>query len=143
MLVFGFVGMGYEIAESMLIADPLAGIARGIFVAHIMYQFVMGHFFFESIHAKNLGNDADAKKNMFYSLAIPMLIHGINDLFCELAGVFQERIPNTGSPDISAIQYLPAIVCVVMIIITNIFCLVWGLKLTKKDPDVEAILPDC
>ena len=143
MIVFGFVGMGYEIAESMLIANPFAGIARGIFVAHIMYQLIMGHFFFESIRAKNLGDDAGAKKNMLYSLAIPMLIHGINDLFCELTTVFQERIPAAGSPDISASQYLPILVCAAAIIFTNVFCLVWGLKLAKKDPDVEVKLAGC
>ncbi len=143
MIIFGFVGMGYEIAETLLIGGLFAGIGRGIFVAHIMYQFIMGHFFYESIHAKNRGDDKGAKKNMIFSLAIPMLLHGINDLFCELISVFTDMGRNTGLPDVSAVsqilvsQGVSLIVCLAVLVFTNVFCLVWGLKLAKKDADVE------
>ena len=140
MLIFGFVGMGYEIAETMMNGNLIAGIGRGIFVAHIMYQFVMAHFFYESIRAKNAGDDAGAKKNMFFSLAIPALIHGINDLFCELAPIFMEKIAGIDAADLTVPQAMPLFSCFGIIIMTNVFCLVWGLKLAKKDPDTEVAL---
>ena len=140
MMIFGFVGMGYEIAETMLNNNLIAGIGRGIFVAHIMYQFIMGHFFYESIRAKNEGNDASAKRYMFFSFAIPAMIHGINDLFCELSEIFMEKISGIDPAKLSISLAMPSLVCFSVIIITNVFCLVWGLKLSKKDPDMEVNL---
>lgn len=140
MLIFGFVGMGYEIMESIFVGDLFAMIARGVFVAHIMYQFVMGHFFYESIHAKNEGNDAGAKKNGIYALAIPILIHGFNDLFCELTPIFTDKLQGLNAEEITTAQAMPSLICVVAIILTNLFCLIWGLMLAKKDPGVETSL---
>ena len=137
MLVFGFVGMGYEIAETMIMGNLIAGIGRGVFVAHIMYQFIMGHFFYESVHAKSMGDKAGATKNMILSLAVPTLIHGINDLFCELLPIFSENVTNIGQDDVPVSLVMPFLICFVMIIVTNVVGLFFGLKLAKKDPDVE------
>ncbi len=141
MLIFGFVGMGYEIAETLMIGNLIAGIGRGIFVAHIMYQFIMGHFFYESIHAKDMGDEAMSGKNMILSLAIPMLIHGINDLFCEISGIYIDKVSKSGWADAPKSLAAFILVCIAMIIFTNVFCLIWGLKLTQKDPDVEIQFP--
>lgn len=35
---------------------------------------------------------------------------------------------------------MPALICLVAIILTNLFCLIWGLLLAKKEPDVEVSL---
>ena len=140
MVIFGFVGMGYEITESMLYGNLIAGIGRGLFVAHIMYQLIMAHFFYESIHAKNTGDDAGAKRNRILTLAIPVFVHGLNDLFCELSSMYMDSYSNIGLSNISFEQAIPIIVYISGIIITNVACLVWGLRLSKKDPDIEVSL---
>lgn len=140
MIIFGLVGAGYEITESLFSGNPLVGLMRGVFIAHIMYQFIMGHFFYESLHSKNAGNAAKSKKYALFSLLIPMLIHGFNDLFCELV----ELIP--GTSDKESVSNMPNGQAVLtlsffaIIIAINIFCLVWGLKLAKKDSVIEVEL---
>jgi hypothetical protein len=138
MLIFGLVGMGYEITETLFVGNLFSGIGRGLFVAHIMYQLIMGHFFYESIHAKENGDDAGTKKNKILSLAIPMLLHGTNDLFCELAQLASEGLTVMGETDTP--KAIMIFTCAVMIMVTNVFGLVWGLKLAKKDPEVEVCI---
>jgi hypothetical protein len=146
MVIFGLVGMGYEITESMMLGNVFAGIARGIFVAHIMYQFIMGHFFYESIRAKNQGNDAVARRNRIFCFAIPMLIHGFNDYVIDLISVIMGETENAGVSGLASYaemtnsQNIGIIVCVLVMILLNLFCLIWGLKLAKKDPEVEVTL---
>ncbi len=145
MVIFGFVGMGYEIAESPILGNPFAGIVRGIFVAHIMYQFIMGHFFYESIRAQNLGNEALAKRNRIFCLAIPILVHGINDYICELVSVIMEANPSIAESAMSPANVpeelaIAIIGCNVALFLINLSCLIWGLKLAKKDPEVEVTL---
>ena len=142
MVIFGFVGMGYEIAESLFVGNPLAGVVRGIFVAHIMYQFIMAHFFYESIRAQNQGDEARAKKNRIFCLAIPILIHGINDCVCELMSVIVEANPSIAesampSANMPKVVTISIVICNVLLILINLSCLIWGLKLAKKDSETE------
>ena len=145
MVIFGFVGMGYEIAESLFVGNPFAGVVRGIFVAHIMYQFIMGHFFYESIRAQNQGNEAFAKRNRIFCLAIPILIHGVNDCVCEVMSVIVEADPSiaeSAMPSANMPQELALAIigCNVALFLINLSCLIWGLKLAKTDPEVEVTL---
>ena len=145
MVIFGFVGMGYEIAESLFVGSPLAGAVRGIFVAHIMYQFIMGHFFYESIRAQNLGDEARAKRNWIFCLAIPILVHGVNDCVCEVMSVIVEGDPSIAESAMPSANMpkgitITIVICNVVLLLINLSCLIWGLKFAKKDPEVEVTL---
>ncbi len=137
MVLFGFVGMGYEIAETMFNANLVAGIGRGLFIAHIVYQLVMGHFFFESVRAKGAGNADGAKRNLILALLIPILLHGVNDLFCELMALHTAAIEGIPTAELSNAQAAPIFICSAGIIVTNVVALIWGLRLAKKEADVE------
>lgn len=138
MLIFGAVGLGYEFTEALMFGNPFAAIARGLTIAHVMYQFIMGHFFFESILAKGEGRDADAKKYRIYSMLVPVIIHGINDFFCQIAGMYSGKTP---AADMSTASVILVGISLVLIIATNVFGLVWGLKLAKRTPEAEVSMP--
>ncbi len=140
MIIFGFVGMGYEIAETFFNNNLFAGIMRGIFIAHIMYQFIMGHFFYESIHAKNNGDAVLSKKNMFFCFAVPMLIHGVNDFLVGLVSIFGVHLADIKDEQTLNLNAAIFFICFIMIAVINVFCLIWGLKLAKKDPEVEVVI---
>lgn len=85
-VLFGAIGLGYEIVESLMlgIGNVAAAVIRGAFVAHIMYQFIMGAHFFEYKKAKSTGNEQRAKKELLLALLLPFLLHGVNDLTVEV-----------------------------------------------------------
>ena len=138
MVLFGLVGMGYEVTETLITGNIIAGAIRGFFLAHVMYQFIMGHFYSESLYAKNNGDAAKAKKYLFLSFFVPIIIHGINDFLAELITFASEMGEQTGES--FGMGQLWMIVINVVLIILNGGCLIWGLKLTKKEPEREITL---
>ena len=112
MVIFGLVGMGYEITESMMLGNVFAGIARGIFVAHIMYQFIMGHYYVSDLISVIMGETENA---------------GVSGL--------------TSYAEMTNSQNIGIIVCVPVMILLNLFCLIWGLKLaTNRLPIIFTFL---
>lgn len=138
MVIFGLVGMGYEITETLIIGNIFAGIIRSVFLAHVMYQFIMGHYFFESLYAKNNGDVAKARTKLFLALFVPIIIHGINDFLAELIS-FTIKMEDYSSSTIGTAT-LGMILINVILIILNGGCLIWGLKLTKIDSEKEITL---
>ena len=138
MVLFGLVGMGYEITETLITGNIIAGAIRGFFLAHVMYQFIMGHFYSESLYGGNNGDAAKAKRYLFLSFFVPIIIHGINDFLAELITFAGGMGDQTG--ETFGTGQIWMIVINVVLIILNGGCLIWGLKLTKKEPEKEITL---
>ena len=81
-LLFGAVGLGYEIIETLMFSagNSIDIYIRGIFIAHVMYQFIMASHYFEYRAAKQEGNTHKAKVQLFLAFFVPILLHGTNDL---------------------------------------------------------------
>ena len=81
-LLLGAVGLGYEIIETLMFSsgDSISIYIRGIFIAHVMYQFIMASYYFEYRAAKQEGNEKRAKIQLFLAFLVPILLHGTNDL---------------------------------------------------------------
>ena len=81
-LLFGAVGLGYEIIETLMFSSGGSfGIyVRGVFIAHVMYQFIMAAHYFEYRAAKQEGNAKKAKVQLLLAFLVPILLHGTNDL---------------------------------------------------------------
>lgn len=85
-LVFGAVGLGYEAMESLFLIDSvLAGVERGVFALHIIWQFWMGLYFWEYRQAKLAGSAGAARKNLCLAFAVPVFLHGTNDFLAFMA----------------------------------------------------------
>ena len=81
-LVFGMIGIGFEIIESLLYvatAGIVAMIFRSIFALHVFFQIWMGLFVYRAHECKELSDVSGSKKNMAIAFFIPVLIHGIHD----------------------------------------------------------------
>lgn len=88
-LIFGAVGMGFNILESTLFmatVNPIAGaIFRGVCGGHIFYQFWMGYYVWLAWQAKKSGDALAYRKNLLIGLAVPILVHGMHDFAAQLA----------------------------------------------------------
>ena len=85
-LVFGAVGLGYEAVETFLGLDSVwAGIIRGVFALHIIWQLWMGLFYWEYRQAKERGDRAGVKKNLALVFLVPIFFHGMNDFLAFMA----------------------------------------------------------
>lgn len=79
-LIFGAVGMGFEITESFMdFSNIVSGVIRGLFALHIIWQMWMGMFFYEFMKEKERKNPGKMILNLFLSFVLPTLIHGAND----------------------------------------------------------------
>lgn len=93
-LIFGGVGLGYEIFETLLQLDSvLAGMIRGVFALHVIWQLWMGMFYWEYVQAKKSGNTAAKTKNFLLAFGVPIFLHGTNDFLLFVAEKF------IGNPD--------------------------------------------
>ena len=91
-LIFGAVGLGFEVTESLLLMDSaIAALGRGVFALHIIWQFFMGMFFWEYRQAKQLGDRHGVRKNLCLAFGVPIVLHGTNDFLAFMA----ERALNT------------------------------------------------
>ena len=85
-LIFGAVGLGYEVTETLLLLDSvIAGIGRGIFALHIIWQFFMGTYFYKYREAKQNGNETQARRSLLLAFGVPVFIHGTNDFLAFMA----------------------------------------------------------
>ena len=57
-----------------------------------------------------------------------------------LTPIFTDKLQGLNAEEITTAQAMPSLICIVAIILTNLFCLIWGLMLAKKDPGVETSL---
>lgn len=107
-LIFGAVGLGFEITETLLeLESVLAGVVRGMFAMHIIWQFWMGLYYWEYRKSKEAGNSKSARKNLLISLVVPFVLHGTND-FLSFVGLDQVQFIDEALPEgIAAAETLP------------------------------------
>ncbi len=85
-----FVSLGFATAENVLYVISY-GFNTGILRAftsvpgHTAFGTIMGIFYAYAKQAYNVGNKGLYRKNMFLSLALPILVHGLYD-FCLMMG---------------------------------------------------------
>ena len=97
-LVFGIIGIGFEIAETFLYVASSgmgAAIFRGIFALHVFFQIWMGIFVYRAHKCRELADDGAAKRNMTVAFVVPLLIHGIHDA-CSIAADLGEGHGESG-----------------------------------------------
>ena len=85
-LLFGAVGMGFEITESLMGMDSvLAAVIRGVFAYHILWQFWMGLYYRKYRQAREAENASGKVKYFILTFLVPTLLHGINDFIAFMA----------------------------------------------------------
>ena len=130
MVVFAAVGLGYETMESLFWGNVISSIARSIFLAHMAFQLIMAHFYCESLKAKSAGDEKKAKRLGVLTLLVPILLHGCNDFYCQLMSF-------TG---FDMDQDTLLFVSLLIVLILQLGCLIAGLRLAKKEPELELTL---
>lgn len=132
-LIFGAVGLGYEIIESIALIDSVVGgILRGVFASHIFWQYWMGLYFFEYLKAKDEGDSRRKKKNLLIIFLVPILLHAFND-FTAFALDFN------GSDTQLGLAVLGLILSMILIIIFTIITYRMVLREAKKSREVETL----
>ena len=131
MVIFGAVGLGYEIIESLMcgITNPLAAVVRGAFVAHVMYQFIMVTHYFEWKKAEQEGDIRRANTQRFLTFFVPIMIHGMNDWLCNMTTGVDTRA--------EVIQSAAAILGVMVL---NVVVLIVGLVKAKRSIQDEGVV---
>lgn len=85
-LLFGAVGMGFEITESLMGMDSvLAAVIRGVFAYHILWQFWMGLYYRKYRLAGEAGNASEKVKYFLLTFLVPIVLHGVNDFIAFMA----------------------------------------------------------
>lgn len=98
-LVFGMIGIGFEIFESMMLvgmAGIIGAILRGVLALHVICQIWMGGYCYRAYKCKENADRAGYRKNMILALLIPVLVHGFHDS-CSAAGILTEGMGSTGT----------------------------------------------
>ena len=127
MVLFAAVGIGYEVTESIFFGNVIASVLRGVFVAHMMYQLVMAHFYCESLKAKAAGNKKKAGNRMALAFLIPILVHGLNDFGCHMMSY-------QGSSMDSDMQTL---ICLAGVFVLQLVLAIVGIRLANKEPEYD------
>ena len=154
-LIFGAVGLGYEVTETLLLLDSVvSGFFRGVFAQHIIWQLWMGMFFWEYMQAKRDQNPAGCRRNLFLSLAVPFFLHGTNDF---LAFMVEKGLKNVEpgalenfsaqqvvTPDLEAAGwwFLALLVFMILQIIFQIVTFRMALKTAADSRKMDAVQPD-
>lgn len=86
-LIFGAVGLGYEVTETALglSGSLLGGVIRGVFALHIIWQLWMGLYYYEYRRSKLAGDEKGKRKNFLLAFGVPVLLHGTNDFLAFMA----------------------------------------------------------
>lgn len=92
-LLFGAVGMGFQITESLMGMDGVFhALLRGILAYHVVWQYRMGMYYYDFLTA---GETGERKGFPVKALGVPMLLHFVNDYlaFRMDAAVLEEAGP--------------------------------------------------
>ena len=151
-LIFGAVGLGYEVTETLLLLDSvIAGVARGIFAQHIIWQLWMGMFYWEYCRAKE-NNDREAcRKNLVSAFFVPFVLHGINDFVAFMAENAMKGMDNgmlenmqaagVMTPELESAAVWVAVMLLFMVFefVFQILCFKKALKVAKQSREAENI----
>ena len=75
----GMIGMVYGIVEKAVTGNPISILLDLILPMHLMWQFNQGGHYFEYRQAKESGDTARTRRELFMSVAVPFLFHGCWD----------------------------------------------------------------
>lgn len=123
-----FVSLGFAALENVgYVFDKGLGVAIArMFTAvpgHACYAVLMGFYFSKAKYAQLTGNKKDYSKNFWYSILIPIVLHGIYDAILMVGG-------GTG---IDAVQGLSILIWFAYFIVLFIFSIVIVNKSSKND----------
>ena len=123
--LFGAVGLGYEISESVMYSlgggGIMLGLLRGAFLTHAMWQFFMGAHYFESI--KN-----GSKKEKRSAFFVPYIIHAVNDFMLEVA---DKALLDEASDLFFIIGLIAFVLAVALNVFNAVICYKTALKSTE------------
>lgn len=124
-LIFGAVGLGFGIIESLLVVnDIFSAVVRGVFALHVFFQLFMGYYVFDALECRNSGDKAGYKKNMLIGMGVPILVHSIHDVCGSVAAHFISETADSSS--------LIGVLVMIFSIAVDIVFLVITLKRAKK-----------
>ena len=113
MVLFGAVGLGYEIAETVVFSfqggGAVMGVLRGIFLSHVMWQMYMGAAWHDAQKLRESGGanaGREAKKILRRGFLVPYIIHGVNDFLLELAQVLLAEGASGASEGLGVLVFL-------------------------------------
>ncbi len=98
-LVFGMIGIGFEIFESMLLvasAGLIGAAFRGILALHVICQIWMGGYYYRAYRCRENADREGFRRNMILALLIPVLVHGFHDS-CGAAHILTEGMGSAGT----------------------------------------------
>lgn len=85
-LLFGAVGLGFQIIESVMAIDGvLTAIIRGVLAYHIIWQFWMGYYYYDLLDAKESGDKKKKAKAFFMTFIVPIFMHFACDFIAFMA----------------------------------------------------------
>lgn len=122
-LIFGAVGLGFGICESLMdMNNILTSIVRGVFAYHVIWQYIMGRHYYAY---KKTGS----KFQGFIALAFPIVLHGINDF---LAFMMSSSLEVDASGDESLIWVIGYIIFLLISIVITIITIRKNIKAAKN-----------
>ena len=127
MVLFAAVGIGYEVTESLFFGNVIASVLRGVFVAHMMYQLVMAHFYCESLKANAAGNSRKARNMMILAFLVTILIHGLNDFGCHMMSYQGSSMDSD----------MLTLICLAGVFILQLVLAIVGIRLANKEPEYD------
>lgn len=142
-LLFGGVGLGYEISESiMLIESPLTAIIRGAFAYHILWQFWMGLFYWKLLQAK--GNERIGCA--FAAFGVPFALHGLNDFCCFLIsnatqGLAEGAVLTEVQESAAVFGFVAFVGITLLCVAFNIVTMIECVSNTKAEREAAPVIP--
>lgn len=86
----GLIGMVYGIVEKAALGNPAGVIIGTLIPMHMLWQFRQGGHYFEYQQAKSENRHDLARKELFFTIFVPFLLHGVWDTLLDIAGYLFE-----------------------------------------------------
>lgn len=137
-LLFGIVGMGFELFEGLFCiagSGIIAVIIRCIIALHIMCQFFMGYYYYDAFTCKQNGDKKGYRRNMTIALLVPIFVHGFHDLGGEFIGYVSGGKQDT----LAIVSVIIFIACFITDVIFIIFTMKNAYKCALKSRSAEIL----
>lgn len=133
-LIFGAVGMGFEITESFMdFSNIISGVIRGLFALHIIWQMWMGMYFYEFIKAKERKLPGKMIGSILLFFILPFLIHGANDFLVD----YTVALMGSGESDSAVMFIVLLILFSILEIVYQIITYRKALRISKESRNIE------
>lgn len=144
-MLFGAVGMGFQISESLMGMGGglLPALMRGVLAYHVVWQYWMGLYYYDYVRAKDSADKKTRTKLLAKSVGIPVLLHFVNDYIAFM----MDHVMNNDAPENEQTLWIMLFLC---FFIFSVFYLVMTMKkmnraakesreeaLTAEDPQTQ------